>query len=100
MVHVLQRAWWGEAMFPSLDPEFSSEREANIARLIAATDVLTQVLTQAEVRPSDLLACLYCAAEDDLLTILRLAAALSPEQRAQAADMLGAMLEAGETAQS
>ena len=100
MVHVLQRAWWGEAMFPSLDPEFSSEREASIARLIAATDVLTQVLTQAGVSSSDLLACLYCAAEDDLLTILRLAAALSPEQRAQATDMLWAMLEAEEPAQS
>ena len=49
---------------------------------------------------SDFLECLYCTAENDLVTILRLAAALSPEQRAQAADMLGAMLEAGETAQS
>jgi len=82
---------------PEEDPR-PSEREASIARLIAATDVLTQVLTQAEVRPSDLLACLYCAAENDLVTILRLAAALSPEQRAQAVDLL--MLEAGETAQS
>jgi hypothetical protein len=78
----------------------TSEREASIARLIAATDVLTQGLTQAGVSSSDLLACLYCAAENDLVTILRLAAALSPEQRAKAADMLGAMLEAGETAQS
>ena len=82
---------------PEEDPR-PSEREASIARLIAATDVLTQVLTQAEVRPSDLLACLYCAAEDDLLTILRLAAALSPEQRAQAVDLL--MLEAEEPTQS
>ena len=87
-------------MSPGLNPEFTYDREAGIARLIAATDVLTQGLTQAGVSASDLLACLYCAAEDDLLTILRLAAALSPEQRAQAADMLGAMLEAGETAQS
>ena len=78
------------------DNEGTSEREASIARLIAATDVLTQVLTQTGVRPSDLLACLYYAAEDDLLTILRLAAALSPQQRAQAVDMLGAMLEAEE----
>jgi DNA-binding phage protein len=77
-----------------------SEREASLARLIAATDVLTQVLTQTGVSSSDLLACLYLAAEDDLLTILRLAAALSPEQRAQATDMLGAMLEAREPAQS
>ena len=75
-----------------------SEREASIARLVSAFEVLTQVLTQAQVRPSDLLTCLYCAAEDDLLTILRLAAALSPEQRAKAVDLL--MLEAGETAQS
>ena len=75
----------------------TSEREASIARLIAATDVLTQVLTQTGVRPSDLLAWLYLAAEDDLLTILRLAAALSPEQRAQAVDMLWAMLEAEES---
>jgi hypothetical protein len=73
-----------------------SEREASIARLIAATDVLTQVLTQTGVSASDLLECLYCAAEDDLLTILRLAAALSPQQRAQAVDMLWAMLEAEE----
>ena len=78
---------------PEEDPR-PSEREASIARLIAATDVLTQVLTQAGVSSSDLLACLYCAAEDDLLTILRLAAALSPEQRAQAVDLL--MLEAEE----
>jgi len=76
------------------DNEGTSEREASIARLIAATDVLTQVLTQTGVRPSDLLACLYCAAEDDLVTILRLAAALSPPQRAKATDMLWAMLEA------
>jgi hypothetical protein len=62
--------------------------------------LLTQALTQAEVRPSDLLAFLYCAAEDDLMAILRLAAALPPQQRAQAVDMLWAMLEAGETAQS
>jgi hypothetical protein len=74
----------------------TSEREASIARLVSAFEVLTQALTQAEVRPSDLLGCLYCAAEDDLLTILRLAAALSPQQRAQAVDMLGAMLEARE----
>jgi hypothetical protein len=75
-----------------------SEREASIARLIAATDVLTQVLTQAGISSSDFLECLYCTAENGLVTILRLAAALSPEQRAQAVDLL--MLEAGETAQS
>ena len=80
----------------SLDQECASHSEASIARLIAATDILTQVLTQAEVRPSDLLEWLYCAAEDDLLTILRLAAALSPEQRAKATDMLWAMLDAEE----
>ena len=74
----------------------SSEREASIARLVSAFEVLTQALTQAQVRPSDLLACLYCAAEDDLLTSLRLAAALDPPQRAQAVDMLWAMLEARE----
>jgi hypothetical protein len=78
----------------------TSERETRIARLIAATDVLTQVLTQAGVSSSDLLAFLYCAAEDDLLTILRLAAALSPEQRAQAVDLLWAMLETEQSAQS
>ena len=73
-----------------------SERAASIARLVAAFEVLTQGLTQAGVSSSDLLGCLYCAAEDDLLTILRLAAALSPEQRAKAIDMLWAMLEARE----
>ena len=75
-----------------------SEREASIARLVAAFEVLTQALTQAEVRPSDFLECLYCAAENDLVTILRLAAALSPEQRAQAVDLL--MLETEQSAQS
>ena len=85
-------------MSSSLDPEFSSEREANIARLIAATDVLTQVLTQAGISSSDFLECLYCTAENGLVTILRLAAALSPEQRAQAVDLL--MLEAEEPTQS
>src|SRR4029078_12940941 len=34
----IARCWRGETMSSSLDPEFSSEREANIARLIAATD--------------------------------------------------------------
>ena len=75
----------------------TSEREASIARLVSAFEVLTQVLTRAGVSPAGLLECLYCAAEDDLLTILRLAAALSPEQRAQAVDMLWAMLEAEES---
>ena len=70
-----------------------SERAASIVRLVAAFEVLTQALTQAGVSSSDLLGCLYLAAEDDLLTILRLAAALSPEQRAQAADLRWAMLE-------
>ena len=87
-------------MFPSLDQECALHAEAGIARLIAATDVLTQVLTQAGVSSSDLLACLYFAAEDDLLAILRLAAALSPEQRAKATDLLWAMLEDREPAQS
>ena len=87
-------------MLASEETARPSEREASIARLVSAFEVLTQGLTQAGVSASDLLACLYCAAEDDLVTILRLAAALSPEQRAKATDMLGAMLEAGETAQS
>jgi hypothetical protein len=55
--------------------------------------VLTQALTQAGVSASDFLECLYCAAENDLVTILRLAAALTPPQRAQAVDVLRAMLE-------
>ena len=84
----------------SLDQEHTSHSEASIAQLLAATDVLTQVLTQTGVRPSDLLECLYCAAEDDLLTILRLAAALTPEQRAKATDMLWAVHEAEEPALS
>ena len=82
----------------SLDQACAPHSEASIARLIAATDVLTQGLTQAGVSSSDFLECLYCTAENDLVAILRLAAALSPEQRAQAVDLL--MLEAGETAQS
>jgi len=83
-------------MPPSLDQERASEREARVAHLMAATDVLTQVLTRAGVSPAVLLECLYDAAEDDLLTLMRLAAALTPQQRAQAEDMLRALLEAGE----
>ena len=79
-----------------LDQERASHSEASIARLITTTNNHTQKQTQAGVSSSDLLAVLYCAAKDDLVTILRLAAALSPEQRAQAADMLWAMLEARE----
>ena len=75
-----------------------SERAASIARLVSAFEVLTQVLTQAGVSASDFLECLYCAAGNDLVTILRLAAALSPEQRAQAVDLL--MLETEQSAQS
>ena len=74
----------------------TSAPEARIARLVAAFEVLARALTQAGVRPSDLLACLYLAAEDDLLTILRLAAALTPPQRAKATDLLWAMLETRE----
>ena len=87
-------------MFTDEEVECTSEDEAKLTLLIAVTDVITQVLTQAGVSSSDLLGCLYLAAEDDLLTILRLAAALTPPQRAKATDLLWAMLEAGETAQS
>ncbi len=74
----------------------ASERGESIAQLIAASEVLTHVLTSAGVSPAVLLECLYDAAKDDLLTIIRLAAALDPQQRAKAMDMLWAMLEAAE----
>ncbi len=74
----------------------ASERGASIAKLIAASEVHTHVLTSAGVSPAVLLECLYDAAKDDLLTIIRLAAALNPQQRAKAVEMLWAMLEAKE----
>jgi hypothetical protein len=39
----------------------TSAPEASIARLVAAFEVLARALTQAGMRPSDLLASLYCA---------------------------------------
>ena len=75
----------------------ASERGASIAKLIAVSEVLTHVLTSAGVSPAVLLECLYYASnEDDLLTIIRLAVALDPQQRTKAVEMLWAMLEAAE----
>ena len=86
---------------PSIpDQDGAAEREAKIARLIAACEVLTQLLTGAGVSPAGLLECLYDASEDDLLILMRLAAALDPPQRAQAETMLRTLIGAGQTASS
>ena len=86
---------------PSIpDQDGAAERDAKIARLIAACEVLTQLLTKAGVSPAGLLECLYDAAEDDLLILMRLAAALDPQQRAQAETMLRTLIGAGQTASS
>ena len=73
----------------------ASERGASIAKLIAASEVLTHVLTSAGVSPAVLLECLYYASNEDLLRLMRLAAALEPDQRAQAEAQLEAMVSMG-----
>ena len=73
----------------------ASERGASIAKLIAASEVLTHVLTSAGVSPAVLLECLYYASNEDLLRLMRLAAALKPDQRAQADAQLEAMVRVG-----
>ena len=73
----------------------ASERGASIAKLIAASEVLTHVLTSAGVSPAVLLECLYYASNEDLLRLMRLVATLEPEQRAQAEAQLKAMVKAG-----
>ena len=73
----------------------ASERGASIAKLIAASEVLTHVLTSAGVSPAVLLECLYYASNEDLLRLMRLAAALEPDQRAQADAQLEAMVRVG-----
>ena len=73
----------------------ASERGASIAKLIAASEVLTHVLTSAGVSPAVLLECLYYASNEDVLRLMRLAAALEPDQRAQAEAQLEAMVRVG-----
>ena len=70
----------------------ASERGASIAKLIAASEVLTHVLTSAGVSPAVLLECLYYASNEDLLRLMRLAAALEPDQRAQVEAQFEAMV--------
>ena len=73
----------------------ASERGASIAKLIAASEVLTHVLTSAGVSPAVLLECLYYASNENLLRLMRLAAALEPDQRAQVEAQLEAMVRVG-----
>ncbi len=62
----------------------SSEYEASLA----AVQAFAQVLADTGVSPSELMECAYYAAEPDLMRLMRLVAALSPDQRARAYDML------------
>ena len=72
--------------------EDASGREPGSGVLAAACEVLAQVPTDVAVRPSALLECLYYAVEEDLLRLMRLAAALDPPRRAQAEEQLRALL--------
>ena len=51
------------------------------ASRLSVTGALAQALTENAVNASELMECLYYAAEEDLLRIMRLVAALEPEQR-------------------
>ena len=65
--------------------------EASLSSLLAACQVLAPVLTQGAVSAPVLLECLYYAADEDLLRLIRLMAALDPDQRAQVEEQLRAL---------
>lgn len=68
--------------------------EASLSSLLAACQVLAPVLTQGAVSAPVLLECLYYAADEDLLRLIRLIrlmAVLDPDQRAQAEEQLRAL---------
>ena len=85
-------AWQAEFMSSSATKEDASGREPGRGVLAATCQVLAQVPTATAVSSSVLLECLYYAAEEDLLRLMRLAAALDPPQRAQAEEQLRALL--------
>jgi hypothetical protein len=62
---------------------------ASLSSLLAACQVLAPVLTQGAVSAPVLLECLYYAADEDLLRLIRLMAALDPDQRAQVEEHSG-----------
>ena len=66
----------------------ASEREADLAAVLSMAEVLRQVLTDAALSPSELLEHIYYAGEPELARLIRLVAALEPEQRAQACRIL------------
>jgi hypothetical protein len=54
---------------------------------------LTQLATDAALSPAVLIECLYYASDPALLPLIRLVAALGPENYAQAEEQLRALLE-------
>jgi hypothetical protein len=54
-----------------------------ITRAPAMSDVLVDVLAGASESPPQLFEALYYAAEDDLMALMRLIAALDPDDRAK-----------------
>jgi hypothetical protein len=87
-------------MSSSAAPEDASGRRPSPGVLAAACEVLAQVPTATAVSPSVLLECLYYAAEEDLLRLMRLAAVLNPPRRAQAEEQLRALLSPEELSRS
>ena len=85
---MFQPAWQAESMSSSAAKEDASGREPGRGVLAIA------------VSPSVLLECLYYAAEEDLLRLMRLAAALDPSKRAQAEEQLRALLSPEELSRS
>jgi hypothetical protein len=71
------------------------DRSINRSTMI---ETLARALTESAVGPSELTECLYYAAEDDLLRIMRLVAALEPEQRNRVYEDLKAMRSVAEAA--
>jgi hypothetical protein len=74
------------------EKERGAERPSSISVLLATSEVITRVLTGTSVGAPVLQECLYYAAEDDLLRLMRLAAALDPQRRLQAEEQLQTLL--------
>ncbi len=74
------------------EDERGAERGSSVSVLLAASEVITRVLSDTSVSAPALLECLYYAAEDDLLRLMRLAAALDPQRRLQAEEQLQTLL--------
>ena len=70
--------------------------DANLGVLLAASEMLARVLIDTRVSASALSECLYYAAEEDLMRLMRRLAALDPGERAQVAERLDGLLSGAE----